>query len=339
MKVSVLIPVHMVGEEEGKWLTQAIQSVVDQTYQDWEIVVVNDASPRRVTWQKRTFGLDKGFPRAKDVMFYDMPRPPRTGVGAPQGVSAARNFAARMATGELLLPLDHDDFLEPDAITWLLEGWNNHGGLIYGDLKLFTSDHDAERTWKSKEGCNALLQDVVAWNTSLFSKADWTSVGGWNEQLKFFEDWDFNLRLIEHNICLNHISRVVAWYRQRPDSRMGRLKADANAYNQAYAALRAAHLEFFNGRLRSMCCGQQMPAAPPPSEPRRVQAAADRILVRYVGARQGSFGMRGPRTNVAYWCEGSGGFVTTHPDSKPGIDPADAEAILSMNGGKDFIKV
>lgn len=336
MKVSVLIPVHMVEVRENDWLTQAIHSVTVQTYKDWEVVVVNDASKHRMTWQKRRFGKNPGvklekFDRPDDVVFTDLPE-------QKHGVACARNHAAYVAKGELLLPLDHDDFLEPDALAWMVEAWNNHHGVIYGDLKLF--GRDSERTWKSREGCNELLKDVVAWNTAMFSKVDLELVGGWNENLSYLEDWDLNLRFIEHDICLNHISRVMAWYRQRVDSRMARLKADSNAWAKAYAELRSYHVEFFNGRLKSMCCGSQTPAAPPQQQRVRAQAVPEgsRILIKYVGARKGSFGVRGP-SGVAYNVPGAGEYIITQSDGKVGVDPADASYFLRMNGGKDFIQV
>ena len=331
MKVSVLIPVHMVNVEEIEWLEQAIRSVTQQTYSEWEIVVVNDASKRRLTWPKRRFGKAGGFDREADIKFTDLPK-------EKHGVACARNHAAFVATGELLLPLDHDDFLEPDALAWMVEAWNNHGGLIYGDLKLFGKD--SEKTWKSREGCNDMLKDVVAWNTSLFSKADWQKVGGWNENLAYLEDWDLNLRFIEHDVCLNHVSRVMAWYRQRVDSRMAKLKADPNAWAKAYAELRSHHVEFFNGRLKSMCCGSQVPAAPPQQQRVRAQAVPEgsRVLIKYIGARGGSFHAVGP-SGVKYMIPGTGQYVVTQPDGLVGVDPADASFFLNMNRGKDFIQV
>lgn len=332
MKVSVLIPVHMVEVREIEWLEHAIRSVTMQTYADWEIIVVNDASPRRMTWPKRRFGKAEKFGRADDIVFTDLPK-------EKHGVACARNHAAFVAKGELLLPLDHDDFVEQDALDWMVEAWHNHGGVIYGDLKLF--GRDSERTWKSREGCNELLKDVVAWNTALFSKADWQKVGGWNENLAYLEDWDLNLRFIEHDICLNHVSKVMAWYRQRPDSRMAKLKADPNAWAKAYTELRSYHVEFFNGRLKSMCCGSQTPAAATP-QPNRVRAQAvpegSRVLIKYVGARKGSFGARGP-SGVNYSVPGYGEYIITQPDGLTGVDPADVSYFLKMNGGKDFIQV
>jgi glycosyltransferase involved in cell wall biosynthesis len=326
----------MVEVQEIEWLTHAIHSVTVQTHKDWEVVVVNDASERRLTWAKRRFGKNAGkfepFDRTDDVVFTDLPK-------EKHGVACARNHAAFVARGELLAPLDHDDFLEQDALAWMVESWKNHGGVIYGDLKLF--GRDSERTWKSREGCNELLKDVVAWNTSLFSKADWIKAGGWNENLAYLEDWDLNLRFIEHDICLNHVSKVMAWYRQRPDSRMGKLKADPNAWAKAYAELRSYHVEFFNGRLKSMCCGPQIPAAAPPQDNRvRAQAVpvGSRVLIKYVGARGGSFHARGP-SGVAYMIPGSGEYIVTQPDGLIGVDPADASFFLRMNGGKDFIQM
>jgi glycosyltransferase involved in cell wall biosynthesis len=304
----------------------ALDSALGQTYPDVEVVVINDASPQRLTWAKRRH-------KQGNIIWTKLP-------DEKHGVSAARNHGAFVATGQLLYPLDHDDWLEPEACKWMVEAWQNHGGVIYSDLMLF--GQDSQKVWKCEDfGCNAMIKDVLMWNSSLFSKEDLLKVGGWNEGLQFLDDWDLNLRFIEHDICGHHVSKPLAWYRQRPTSRMARLKTDPNAYAEAYARLRAAHVDFFNGRSKSMCCGGGTPTPPPQSGPQgrvRAQPSGDRVLIKYVGTRRGGFFATGQGTGVRYHVPGSGEYLTTI-DGTSGVDPKDASGLLALNRGQDFIQV
>jgi len=326
MKVSVIIPVHITDSDEIKWLDHALDSVLEQTHPDIEIVVVNDRSkPRVMVWPKRRHPQD-------NIVWAE--------TADTTGVAAARNLGAFRAAGELILPLDHDDWIEKDCLQTMVEAWQNHGGVIYADLKLFGDDF--QKVWKCPDySCNAMLKDVLMWNTSLFSKADWLRVGGWNEKLSFLEDWDLNLRFIEHDICGHHINKVLAWYRQRPTSRMAKLKADSAAWTEAYARLRAGHPDFFNGRSKSMCCGGGTPA--PPAQPQGLRAknvvpTGDKVPIKYVGNRKAGFGVAGP-SGVRYWVPGQGQYVEVQNGGGTGVDPKDVKTFLGMNGGHDFIQM
>lgn len=325
MKVSVIVPVHIEDSDQIKWLDHALDSVLAQTYKDIEIVVINDRSkPRVMVWPKRRHPQD-------NIAWIE------TTNSSGTGVAAARNLGVFKATGELILPLDHDDWIEKDCLQWMVEAWENHGGVIYADLKLFGDD--SQKVWKCDDfNCNVLLKDVLMWNTSLFSKADLLKVGGWNEKLSFLEDWDLNLRFIEHDICGHHVSKVLAWYRQHPASRMAKLKADSAGWTEAYAKLRAAHVEFFNGRSKSMCCGGGTPA---PAQSQGVKSkgvapTGNLVLIKYVGSRKGGFGIAGT-SGVRYWIPGSGQYIEVQNGGGTGVDPRDVQQFLRMKG--DFIQV
>lgn len=91
-KVSVIIPFYN-GVE---WLSEAVQSVLDQTYKNFEIIVVNDGSPEDV---------DDFLSKYGDKIIY---RYKQNG-----GAATARNLAMEIATGEYLAFLDSDDLWLP----------------------------------------------------------------------------------------------------------------------------------------------------------------------------------------------------------------------------------
>ena len=99
-RISVLLPCH----NHGAWIEEAVRSVLDQTCQDFEIIVVDDGSDDPATRER-----------------LDALRAPRTRLlrTANRGLPAARNHAARHAAGELFCALDADDRLAP---AWFEKG-------------------------------------------------------------------------------------------------------------------------------------------------------------------------------------------------------------------------
>lgn len=97
LKVSVIIPAYQGAEHLGK----AIQSVLDQTYENFELIVVNDASP------DDTDEVVRGFtdPRIKYIVHEKN-----------MGVNRARATAVMASKGEIIAFLDQDDFIHPDKL-------------------------------------------------------------------------------------------------------------------------------------------------------------------------------------------------------------------------------
>ncbi len=95
--VSILIPAY----NAGKWIRQTLESALDQTYANKEIIVVNDGS------RDDTLEIVKRFESAR-VKIVDQPN---------AGGAAARNTALAHAQGDYLQWLDHDDLLAPDKIS------------------------------------------------------------------------------------------------------------------------------------------------------------------------------------------------------------------------------
>ena len=97
-KITIIIPVY----NAGKYLAPALESVMAQTFPDWECICVNDAST------DDSVKIIKSF-QEKDKRFVFIDRPQNG------GTSAARNAALDAAKGEYITFLDQDDLLVPDA--------------------------------------------------------------------------------------------------------------------------------------------------------------------------------------------------------------------------------
>ena len=93
-KVSVILPVY----NPGSYLRPAVESVIAQTYEDWELLVIDDGSPEDISWVQ-------GF-HPKVTLLRQKNR----------GVSSARNFAIDRSSGELIAFIDQDDLWMPHKL-------------------------------------------------------------------------------------------------------------------------------------------------------------------------------------------------------------------------------
>lgn len=107
-QISVIVPVH----NEEHWLDRCVQSVRDQTFSDWELLLVNDGSTdRSPRICARWANLD---PRIRMLSCEN------------HGWSYARNLGIDHATGKYVMFLDGDDFLEPDALAEAYRGMTQY---------------------------------------------------------------------------------------------------------------------------------------------------------------------------------------------------------------------
>lgn len=126
-KVSVIIPVY----NREKYFNQAIESVLNQTFQDFEIIAVDDGSTDRSPGLLREW--DNKDSRIR-VAFHEKNR----------GVSAARNTALSMVRGEWVMLLDSDDALHPQALEKLLKVAEEEEGYFVGCAILLCFDRNGE---------------------------------------------------------------------------------------------------------------------------------------------------------------------------------------------------
>lgn len=105
--ISVIIPVY----NSSRYLSECIESVLNQTYKDYEIVLVDDGS----TDNSATICL-KYASLSKSVRFYSKKN---------TGVSDSRNYGLTRARGEFVMFLDSDDYVDPCMLKTLISEYNN----------------------------------------------------------------------------------------------------------------------------------------------------------------------------------------------------------------------
>ncbi len=199
-KVSVIIPCF----NQGQFLGQAVASVQSQTYQDIEIIIVNDGST-----DGKTTEICSGFEGPGIKVIHT----------ANQGLAAARNNGIEQAEGVYILPLDADDTIaEPylaEAVR-VLES-NPSMGIVYCQARLFGA---VEGDWQLPDySLEEMLKDNVIFCAALFRRSDWHVVGGYDPAMVYgWEDYDFWLSLIERGFEVCRLEGRYFNYRVSPES-------------------------------------------------------------------------------------------------------------------------
>lgn len=195
--ISIVIPCY----NYAHFLPEAIESVLSQSYQNLECIIVNDGSTDTT---EEVAGKYAGTDSRIQYVRQDN-----------QGLAAARNTGIARAAGKYILPLDADDKIAAEyarrALAVLEE--NPNIGIVYCDARFFGS------TDKRFDLPPYSFPEILLFNrifaTAFFRKEDWAACGGYNEQMKDgLEDYDFWLSIIEMGRDIHKIPEVLFYYRQ-----------------------------------------------------------------------------------------------------------------------------
>lgn len=201
--VSIIVPSY----NQGPYLAEALDSVLVQTYANWECIVVDDGS------QDNTAEVAKSY-CAKDSRIQYVYQ-------ENSGVSAARNNGVAHSKGVYILPLDGDDKIAPEFLELTLKEIvkDRNIRVVYTDVQYFGARNDIYRL--PDFSLEQLLGMNVMCITSLFRREDFDKTGGFNTNMKEgFEDWDFWLSMFQDGEgTAVKIPKVLFYYRRKPVSR------------------------------------------------------------------------------------------------------------------------
>jgi glycosyltransferase involved in cell wall biosynthesis len=200
-KVSVVITCHNLGP----YLEEAVDSVLAQTCQDFEIVIVDDGSTDRATQT-----LLDGFDRPKTRVM----RLPHG------GLAAARNAGIASTTGQYLCALDGDDRLTSSFLSKTVSVLDSDPSVTFASSWLRTFG-DEEWEWKP-ERCDLpmLLSEDTVLTAALVRREAVAAVGGYDAAMPVQgdEDWDLWLTLVERGHRGVILPEILFEYRRRAGS-------------------------------------------------------------------------------------------------------------------------
>ncbi|MDQ4069096.1 MAG: glycosyltransferase [Actinomycetota bacterium] len=198
--VSVVIPVF----EQVHYLRETVASVQASYHDDLEIVVVDDGSTDpQVDQVLQSLGDDVVVVR-------------RTTNG---GVAAARNFGIAASSGRFVMPLDGDDLIDATYVPKALEALLRHPELSY--VGCYSQNFGLLDTTYVPVGYVPNLMLFLHTDgrcTKLFDRTAIEAVGGYDDELPAFEDWDLYLRLAKHGFAGDVLPEALFRYRRHRKS-------------------------------------------------------------------------------------------------------------------------
>lgn len=206
--ISVVIPVYNVIESQ---LVECIESILSQTYTNWELYLVDDNS----SWESVREVLRRYEDNPKINIIY------RSENG---NISVATNDGIFSAKGEFIAFIDCDDFIEPcsfaEMVYYLNE--NPETDFVYSDEdKVSEEGHDFHNPFfKPDWSPDTILSVMYTNHLAIYRRSIVCEVGGLRKEYDGTQDYDFTLRFMEKsdNKRVGHVPKVLYHWRERPES-------------------------------------------------------------------------------------------------------------------------
>lgn len=217
--VSVIMPCF----NQGQFIEEAVESIIAQTFTPVEIIIINDGST-----DIETVRLLNHYQKPNVSVIHTENR----------GPSAARNVGIHQAKGQYILPVDADDRIAPTYLEKAVPILASQPeiGIVYTQAELFgakTGSFDLP----PYQFPDILLGNMI-FNSSLYRKADWEKVGGYNENMVCgWEDYDFWLSILELGKDVFRIPEVLYYHREVANSWSEQMTQEhwVKSYTQIFA--------------------------------------------------------------------------------------------------------
>lgn len=222
--ISVIVPCY----NQAQYLDECLQSVLNQTYQNWECIIVNDGSPDNteeiaLNWLKK----DSRFSYYKKEN---------------GGVASARNLGIEKANGEWVLPLDGDDKIASSYLIKANEKINEGIEIVYSNAQYFGELNDE---WILNEyDFKKLLLNNSIFCPAIFKK----SSVRFDENMTYgLEDWEFWINHISTNKVtkVHKLNSFELYYRIKQNSRNKIANNNANNLVKMQNYVYNKHLELY----------------------------------------------------------------------------------------------
>jgi hypothetical protein len=228
--VTVLLPVY---DPPVKMLDQAIESVLSQTFGDFEFLILDDGSPD----QQVRARLDSWAAKDQRVRLYHEPH---------RGVPGTLNRGLEIAQGEYIARQDADDWSEPQRLARQIDFLKERRELALVSTDTYSHSADGTPLWRLRlphtpgELKRALwLGNPFVHGSTMYRRKNAMAVGGYRRQLSGSADYDFLWRLTETGDAVN-LDEVLYHYRYACGSVSARRAAEQTRSYRAARLLAAA---------------------------------------------------------------------------------------------------
>lgn len=205
--ISIVVPCY----NQAEFLPETLNSVLVQTYSNWECIIVNDGS----TDDTETIAKEWALKDERFKYIYQQ----------NGGLSAARNTGIESAKGEYILPLDADDLIGKEYIEKALKAYevNKNLKLVYCQANKFGAEN---KFWNlTPYSYQNLLINNCIFCSAVYRRSSWQQIGGYNTNFKKgYEDWDFWLRMLDKDSEVYQIPDILFFYRIRISSMLATMQ-------------------------------------------------------------------------------------------------------------------
>lgn len=197
-KVSILIPCY----NAELWIGQAIQSALDQTWLDKEVIVVDDGS---IDGSREVIQSFEGRIKFEFAL--------------NRGGNPTRNRLLELASGDWVQYLDADDYLLPDKINHQMECVDEYVDVVYGPIIIETTcPSGIIRTLSAPDSTQDLAEQWIRWHVCqtggvLWRRESLIKIGGWNESFSCCQDNEVCLRAIKKGLKFKYSEYQDTVYR------------------------------------------------------------------------------------------------------------------------------
>ena len=227
-----LISIIVTCYNQAPYIDEALNSVINQTYENWECIIVNDGSTDH-TDEVISKWLEKDS-RFKYISTKN------------QGVSHARNTGIQNASGNYILPLDGDDKFGFKYIELALSEFKNQPDLkvVYCKSEKFGVE---EGIWELPDYSLENLKFVnMIFCSAIFKKEDWEVIGGYDINMTHgLEDWEFWIALLKHGGQVKQLDYIGFFYRIKEKSRQLDLSLDKDKNELMCAYISKKHADLY----------------------------------------------------------------------------------------------
>jgi glycosyltransferase involved in cell wall biosynthesis len=234
--VSIIIPCY----NQSQYLSEALQSVVNQSYKNTEIVVVNDGSDD--VDDQKLISICSQYGAIANIKYISIPN---------SGVAIARNIAIQQSAGAYVVPLDADDIIHPRFIeeTLLELESSSSASFVYTDYVLF-GDVNQNVLSEEYDIYKYLYERNISASTAIIRKTAWQEAGGYNPNMIWgFEDWEFWIACGAKGHFGKRLAKPLFYYRKKISDATRNTGANANS-KKLFARMTLNHPTLFPlGRL------------------------------------------------------------------------------------------
>lgn len=200
-RVSIVLPTY----NQARFLPEALDSIFEQTYSDFELIVVNDGST------DFTSDILENCRSRHDLVLIET---------SNHGLPTALNTGFQKSQGEYLTWTSSDNVMLPNALEVLTKVLDDHPhvGLVYADWYVIDERGEIVAIARSREYDRLmLLRDDYINACFLYRRECMEKVGQYNPELLGSEDWDYWLRIAKH-FDMKHVKQVLYKFRIHSNS-------------------------------------------------------------------------------------------------------------------------